>query len=159
LQEPDVGNRAGQFDMAHALTAHLGERDFNATLLTDHTTVLETLVLTAQAFVVLDRTKNARAEQAITLRLKGPVVNGLRLFHFAKRPGADQIRRCETDADLVKLRDLSLTFEQIQQVFQGQSSVWSFRSRFFPTKSGSGSGAAPFLEERRRGLSRFPARC
>ncbi len=142
LQEPDVRHRAGQLDVTHALTTNLGEGDFHATLLADHTPVLETLVFAAQALVVLDRTKDARAEQAITLRLEGAVIDGLRLFHFAKRPGTDQIRRCQTDLQLVELRDLSLTFEQIQQVFQGQSSVWSFRSRFFPKP---GSGVAPPL--------------
>ena len=141
LEEPDVRYRAGQLDVAHALTANLGEGDFNATLLTDHAPVLEPLVFTAQAFVVLDRTENTRAEQAITLRLERTVVDGLRLFHFAKRPGTDQVRRRQTDLQFVEFRDLSLTFEQIQQVFQGQSSVWSFRSRFFP-KSGSGGSAA-----------------
>ena len=127
-----MSSGAGQLDMAHALTTHLGQGDFNATLFTDYATMLQTLVLTAQAFVVLDRTKDSRTKQTITLRLERAVVNGLRLFHFAKRPGADQIRRRKRDADLVELRDLSLTFEQIQQVFQGQSSVVSFRSRFFP---------------------------
>ena len=127
-----MSSGAGQLDMAHALTTHLGQGDFNATLFTDYATMLQTLVLTAQAFVVLDRTKDSRTKQTITLRLERAVVNGLRLFNFAKRPGADQIRRRKRDADLVELRDLSLTFEQIQQVFQGQSSVVSFRSRFFP---------------------------
>src|SRR5690606_34506571 len=32
LQEPDVRNRAGQLDVAHALTAHFGHGDFNAAL-------------------------------------------------------------------------------------------------------------------------------
>ena len=117
---------AGQFDMAHALTANLGKGDFDATLLTDHTTVLETLVLAAQTLIVLDRTKDTRTEQAIPFRLEGTIVNGFRLFHFAERPGADQIRRCQRDLEFIKLRDLSLTFKQIQQVFQGQSSVASF---------------------------------
>ena len=126
LQEPDVRGGASQLNVAHALTANLGEGDFNATLLTDNTTMLETLVLAAQTLIVLDRTKDTRTEQAIPFRLEGTVINGFRLFHFAERPGADQIRRCQRDLEFIKLRDLSLTFKQIQQVFQGQSSVASF---------------------------------
>ncbi len=57
LQEPDVRGRRSQFDVAHALAAHLGERDFDAALLADHATVLQALVLAAQALVVLDRAK------------------------------------------------------------------------------------------------------
>jgi hypothetical protein len=86
LQEPDVGNRRGQLDVAHALAADLRQRDFNAALLADHALVLHALVLAAQALVVLDRAKNTRAEQAVTLRLERAVVDGLGLFDLAERP-------------------------------------------------------------------------
>ena len=89
LQVPDVRDRAGQLDVAHALATHLGQRDLHATLLTHHTAMLEALVLAAQALVVADRAKNLGAEQPFTLRLEGAVVDGLRLFDFAVRPGAD----------------------------------------------------------------------
>src|SRR5690606_9925450 len=131
LQEPDMRGRAGQLDMAHALTTHFRQRHFNAALLADYAAVLEALVFATQALIVLDRTKNARAEKAITLRLECPVVDGLWLFDLAIGPGANQVRRCKTNADLVKLRDLSLTFQHVQQVFQGQSSVWSVSSQIF----------------------------
>jgi hypothetical protein len=39
--------------MAHALAAHLGQRDLDAALLADDAAVLEALVLAAQALVVL----------------------------------------------------------------------------------------------------------
>jgi len=103
LQEPDVGDRRCQLDVAHALAAHLGQRDFDAALFADHATVLQALVLAAQAFVVLDRTENLGAEQAIALRLEGAVVDGLRLLHFAVRPGADFLRRRQANLDGVEL--------------------------------------------------------
>jgi hypothetical protein len=37
-----------KFNVTHALTAHFCQRDFNATLLTNHTTVLQAFVFTAQ---------------------------------------------------------------------------------------------------------------
>jgi hypothetical protein len=64
----------------------LAQRDFDAALLADDALVLHALVLAAQAFVVLDRAKDAGAEQAVALRLEGPVVDGLRLFDLAERP-------------------------------------------------------------------------
>ena len=79
-------NRRSQLDVTHTLTTNFSLSYLNATLLTDHTTVLETLVLTAQAFVVLDRTKDTRTEQTVTFRLERAVVNGLWLFNFTKRP-------------------------------------------------------------------------
>ena len=77
-------NRAGQFDMAHAFTTHLGKGNFNAAFFTNHTAVLEALVLATQTFVILDRPENLGAEQAIAFRFKGTVVNGFRFFYFTK---------------------------------------------------------------------------
>jgi hypothetical protein len=62
--------RACELDVAHALTAYLGQRHFNATLLADHSAMLEALVLTAQTLVILDRAKNLGTEQTIPLRLE-----------------------------------------------------------------------------------------
>ena len=84
LQEPDVRGRAGKLDVAHALAAHLGQRDFNAALFADHATVLQALVLAAQALVVLDRPENLGAKKSVTLGLERAVVDGLRLFDFAE---------------------------------------------------------------------------
>jgi hypothetical protein len=45
--------------------------------------VLHALVLAAQALVVLDRPEDARAEQAVPLRLEGAVVDRLGLLDLA----------------------------------------------------------------------------
>ena len=96
-------NRRSQFDVAHALTTHFGQRNFYAALLANDTTMLEALVLAAQALIVFDRSKNFGAEQTVTLRLERPIVNGLRLFDFAIRPGPNFFRRRETNLDRVEL--------------------------------------------------------
>ncbi|MNK62339.1 hypothetical protein D3C87_815130 [compost metagenome] len=114
FQEPDVGNWRGQFDVRHALTTNFCQRDFNAALLADHTTVLQALVLTAQALVILYRAKDLGAEQAVTLRFERTVVDGFRLFNFTERPRTDHLRRCQSDTDGVELFDLTLVFQQIQ---------------------------------------------
>jgi hypothetical protein len=98
-----VRARRRQVDVTHAVTAHLGLRDFNAALLADHATVLQALVLAAQALVILDRTKDLGAEQPVALRLEGAVVDGLRLLDFAERPAADLLRRCQTDPDGIEM--------------------------------------------------------
>src|SRR5690606_7848674 len=133
LEEPDVSNRRGQFDVRHALTTNLGQGNLNAALLADHAAVLEALVLAAQALVVLDRAKDLGAEQAVTLRLEGTVVDGLRLFDFAKGPGTDHFRRRQRNLDGVELFDLTLVFQQIQQIFQG----------FSPSGAGGGAASTP----------------
>ncbi|MNF61945.1 hypothetical protein D3C84_436110 [compost metagenome] len=84
LQEPDVGSRAGQLDVAHALATDLGLGHFYAALLADHTTVFQALVLAAQTLVVLHRSEDTGAEQTITFRLESPVVDGLRLFDLTE---------------------------------------------------------------------------
>ena len=114
LQEPDVRDRARQLDVAHALAAHLGQRHLDAALLADHAAVLEPLVLAAQALVVLDRAEDLGAEQAVALRLEGPVVDGLRLLHLAVRPRADLLRRGKPDPDRIELLFLGDLLEQIE---------------------------------------------
>ncbi|MNX61114.1 hypothetical protein D3C86_920390 [compost metagenome] len=104
LQEPDVGDRGGQVDVTHALAANASQRDFNAALLADDALVLHALVLAAQAFVVLGRAKDTGAEQAVTLGLERPVVDGFRLLDLAERPRTDLLRRGQGDLDLVEGR-------------------------------------------------------
>ena len=111
LQEPDVRDGTGQFDVAHALAAHLGQRDLDATLLADDTAMLQTLVLAAQALVVLDRSENPGAEQPVPFRLERAVVDGLGLLHFAKRPRTDHFRGRKADAQRVKLVNVALLFQ------------------------------------------------
>ncbi len=84
-------NRARQLDVRHALTANLGLRHFDATLLADDTTMLQPLVLAAKTLVVLDRTEDLGAEQAVTLGLERAVVDRLRLLYLTERPGAHHV--------------------------------------------------------------------
>ena len=106
LQEPDMCDRRSKLDMAHTLTAYLGNRNFNAALFADDALILHPLILAAKALIILYRTKNARAEKAVTLWLERTIVDGFRLFDFTKRPAADFLRRCNPDLDLVKGFDL-----------------------------------------------------
>ena len=92
LQKPDVGDRRGQVDVAHALAAHLRLDDLDATLLAHHAAVAHALVLAAVALVVLRRAEDLRAEEPVPLRLEGAVVDGLGLLHLAVRPRADLVR-------------------------------------------------------------------
>src|SRR5262249_15786560 len=77
LQEPDVRDRGRELDMAHALAPDARKRHLDAALLADDALVLHALVLAAQALIVLDRTEDARAEQAVTLGLERAVVDRL----------------------------------------------------------------------------------
>src|SRR5690606_41731719 len=102
LQDPDVGDRRGELDVAHAFAADLRQRHLDAALLADDAAILHPLVLAAQALIVLDRPKNAGAEQAVPLRLERAVVDRLWLLDLAKRPGPDPLRAGDRDADLVE---------------------------------------------------------
>ncbi len=114
LQEPDVRGGARQLDVAHALAAHLGLGHFDAALLAHHAAMLQALVLAAQALVVLHGPEDLGAEQAVAFRLERPVVDGLRLLHFAVRPGADHVRRREPDLDRIEILDRHLLLEQLE---------------------------------------------
>ena len=93
---------SGELDMAHAVAPDARKRDLDAALLADDALVLHALVLAAQALVVLDRPEDARAEEAVTLRLEGAVVDGLRLLDLAVGPGKDLLRARQRDLDLIE---------------------------------------------------------
>src|SRR5690606_4535270 len=103
----------------HAVPTHLRQGYLDAALLADDALVLHALVLAAQALVVLDRAEDARAEEAVTLRLEGPVVDGLGLLDLAIGPGTDLLRAGDTDLDLIETLGARGLAEEIHQVING----------------------------------------
>jgi hypothetical protein len=77
-----MSNWSCEINVAQSLSTNLGLNNLNPTFLTNDTTVLHALVLTAVTLVILHRAKNLGAEEAVTLRLKCPVIDGLRFLHF-----------------------------------------------------------------------------
>ena len=102
-QVPDVHDRGGQLDVAHALAAHLGPRDLDAAALADDALEPDALVLAAVALPVLGRTEDLLAEEAVLLGLERAVVDRLGLLDLAVRPHADGVRRGQTDAELIEV--------------------------------------------------------
>ena len=86
-------------NVPQALTTYSTLDHLNAALLTDHTTVLHALVLAAQALVVLHWPKDLGAEQTIALRLKSPIINGLRLFDLSMGPVPDLLWGSQADSN------------------------------------------------------------
>ena len=99
LEEPDVDDRRGQLDVAHALAADAAVRHLDAAAVADHPLVLHAAVLAAGAFPVLLRPEDALAEQAVLLGAVGAVVDRLRLLDLAERPAADVVRAGQRDPD------------------------------------------------------------
>ena len=84
LEEPDVDDRGGQLDVAHALAADAAVRDLDAAAVADHALVLHAAVLAAGALPVLLRAEDALAEQAVLFGAVGAVVDRLRLLDLAE---------------------------------------------------------------------------
>ena len=84
--------RGGQFDVAHPLAADLLQRNFHTAFLADNAAIFHALIFAAQTFVVFDRAKDTRTEQAVTLGLERPVVDGFWLLDLTKRPRQDPLR-------------------------------------------------------------------
>src|SRR4051812_35544258 len=106
-------DRRCQLDMAHALAANARKRHLDTALLADDALVLHALVLAAQAFVVLDRAEDARAEQAVTLRLERAVVDGFGLLDLAVGPGKDLLGARDGNPDLVEDLRRNLRAEEV----------------------------------------------
>ena len=102
LEVPDVADRGGKLDMAHALTAHLALGDLDAAAVADLALIADLLVLAAVAFPVLGGSENAFAVQAVTLGLEGTVVDGLGLFDLAVGPFEYLLRRGNADLNGIK---------------------------------------------------------
>ncbi len=95
LEEPDVRDRHSQFDMAHALTTHAGDRHFDAATIAHNALVLDALVLAAGTLPVAGWTEDLFAEKTVALRTVGTVVDGLRIAHFAVTPRTNGFRGCQ----------------------------------------------------------------
>src|SRR5690606_1232076 len=116
LQKPDVRDGARELDVPHPLAPHLRLRDLDAALLADDAAMLQALVLTAQALVVLDRPEDLRAEQPVAFRLERSIVDRLGLLDLAVRPRTDHVRRREPDADHIEILDGALLPEKLQSI-------------------------------------------
>ena len=114
FQVPDMRDRARKLDVPHALAPNFRERDLDPALLADDPPMLQSLVLAAQTFVVLDRTEYLRAEKTVAFRFERAIVDGLRLLYLAIRPRPDLVRRCESDSNRIEPFDLTLLLQQIE---------------------------------------------
>ena len=94
---PDVSHRHNQLDMSHTFTAHFLFSNFHTTTVADDTFITDTLVFTAMTFIILDRTKNALAEQTVTFGFVRTIINGFRLQNFTTRILKDFFRRSQTN--------------------------------------------------------------
>ena len=105
LEIPDMADRGGQLDVAHALPAHLGAGHLHAAFVADLflVAVFDALVFAAGALPVLHRAEDALAEQAPALGLQGAVVDGFRLGDFPVGPFADFRGRRHPDLDGVQV--------------------------------------------------------
>src|SRR6266704_3339238 len=141
LEEPDVRHRHRELDVAHALAAHLRERDLHAAAVADDAAVADALVLAAVTLPVLYRAEDPLAEQPVAFRLEGPVVDGLGLRDLAPRPPgalalqlealallrvarpADLLRGGDPDLDIVEARALRLAPASEVDHYSSTSSV------------------------------------
>ena len=72
--------------MPHALTSYTGTRNLDAAPVADYAFMLDSLIFTAIAFIILGRTEYPFAEKAVLFRLEGPVVDGLRFLDLPLGP-------------------------------------------------------------------------
>ena len=132
-----------RLDVAQALAAHLRLDDLDAALFADDPPVLHALVLAAVALVVLDRTEDLRAEQAVALGLEGPVVDRLGLLHLAVRPLADLSRATRARCGSRKMDGILRLLETRVK----RSSTGASRLRFRSLRLPAGYGPSAPLDQ------------
>ena len=82
---PDVSHWYNKLDVTRTLTTNLLLSNLYTASVADDSLITDTLVLAAGALIVLGRTKNALAEETITLRLICSIINGFRLSNLTIR--------------------------------------------------------------------------
>jgi hypothetical protein len=87
-----VTYRTRQLDVPHTLSAYFGSGYLNAALIADDSLIAYLLVLTTVALEVFGRTKNSLAEQPVSFRLQGAIVDCLWLGYLAIRPASNLFR-------------------------------------------------------------------
>src|SRR5436305_3761278 len=121
LEEPDVRDRRGEVDVAHALAAHLLPRHLDAAALADDALVADALVPAAVALPVARRSEDALAEEAVALGLQRAVVDRLRLRDLTRRPVANLLAGGKPDPNCVEIIDVDQvspqSFDQAALVF------------------------------------------
>ena len=105
-QVPDVHDRGGELDVAHALAPDLRARDLDATPLADDAPETDPLVLAAVALPVLRRTEDLLAEESVLLGTERAVVDRLRLADLAVRPVTNVVGGSQPDTELIEVVDV-----------------------------------------------------
>ena len=101
LEVPDVGYGRGQLAVAHPFAAHVGAGHLDAAAFADDALETHPLVLAAVTLPVPGGAEDLLAEEAVTLRLEGAVVDGLGLLDLTVAPLADLVGARQSDAELV----------------------------------------------------------
>ena len=97
LEEPDVHDRGGQLDVAHAFASDAAMGHLDAAAIADHALVFHAAVLAAGALPVLFRPEDAFAKQTVFFRPIGPVIDRFGLFDLAEGPGTNIVRTGQAD--------------------------------------------------------------
>jgi hypothetical protein len=72
--------------MCHPFPPNLGLDDLHTTFLTYDASMLHTLILATVALIIFCGTKNFGTKKAVSFRLKGSIVDGLRLLNLSMGP-------------------------------------------------------------------------
>ena len=97
---PDVCHRHHQLNMTSALTTNFLLGHLDTTTITNDAFIADALVFSAGTLIVLGRTEDALAEQAVALRLVSAVVDGFGLGDLAERAFEDFLGRSQSDSNL-----------------------------------------------------------
>ena len=86
-----------QMDVSHTFATHFFLCNFHPATIADNPFVTDTLVFSAMAFVILDRTENTLAKKTVTLRFVRTIVNRFRFQNFTTGVFKNFFRGSQTD--------------------------------------------------------------
>ncbi len=144
LEIPDVADRAGKLDVAHALATNLGASDLHAALVADDALVPNPLVLAAVALPILGGTEDALVEETVLLRLERAVVDRLGLGDLTRGPIPDLLWTGERNPDRVEVVDFEHSSPPRRRLARWRSSN---RGPAMPGWPGTGAASCVQLDQ------------
>ena len=88
-----MSNRHNELDMSGAFASYFFLGNFHAATVADDTFITDTFVLTAMAFVILNRAEDTFAEQSIAFGFVSTIVYCFRFKHLSVGSLEDFLRR------------------------------------------------------------------
>jgi hypothetical protein len=114
-----MGNRSGKIDMPHPLAPYARMCNLDSATVADYALMLDSLELSTKALPIPLGAEYPLAEQTVLFGTVRPVINRLRLPHFAVGPVPNVLWRGKPDGNRAVIVDFAVNRIQHEEILPG----------------------------------------